>query len=422
MGCSIRDKLVTMSSSGAPASPGQRDAGRSPSPARASGRLSALDGLRGLAAVVVFAHHALVLLYGPLAGINPHGWQPRPALAVDALHHAPVAWLFNGAFAVSFFFVLSGFVLTRAMGHAPSPTRVAQLVAARFLRLLPLAALGTVLGYFAFDAAVAHLDALLQLTGNDSSAYIHPTLLAHHGMGEALRQLTVVIWGGTQADHLFDPPLWSIGVELKGSLLVYLVRGTFVGTPNRLARDAVALALGLCLFGTDSVPFVLGMALADRSRGDKLLPLPPAALAIGVLAALSWASVHPWNRALWLPLPVALPAVADSAISAGFSAVLMAAGLQLRPFRALLDSRPVQALGHASYGLYVAHVPILYLGVAPLLAWAHRFCPPGTASLTVTGLLFVLCVAVGHGLITYVDTPLARFSKARATGWLAQAR
>jgi peptidoglycan/LPS O-acetylase OafA/YrhL len=383
-------------------------------------RLEALDGLRGLAAVVVFAHHALVLLYGPLAGVNEHHWPVRPQLVMRALQRTPVAWVFNGTFAVSFFFVLSGFVLTRAMGVSPAPARIARLITARFLRLLPLVVLGTFFGYVAFGPAVRHLDMLLNLTGNDSHAYIHPSLLANHGLLTAIKQCLFVIWRGTEAEFLFDPPLWSIGIELKGSLLVYLLAGAFSDTPNRGAKYWVGVPLGICFMGAATLSFLAGMYVAERSRAqnDRILEVSRPVL-VGLAAlAFVWASVHPWNRHLWLPLPFNPPEMLDTAVSTACSVFLMAAGLQLAAFRAVLLSRFVQFLGHASYGLYVAHVPLLYLGAAPLLTWTKTWMNADGAAVLTSGIILSVSLIVGSLLISYIDGPVARLTKAWVTKWL----
>lgn len=377
-------------------------------------RLEALDGLRGYAALVVFAHHALVLLYGPLAGVNDHHWGVRPRLVAQALHRVPLAWVFNGAFAVSFFFVLSGFVLTRAMGAAPTPPRVAKLVATRFLRLLPLVVLGTLAGWAVFDRAVLHLDALLMLVGNDSHAYIAPELLEHHGFGQALRQAAVQIWQGSRAERLFDPPLWSIGVELKGSLLVYLFAGSFAQTPRQGPKYVVGALLGTCLMGTDWLPFLAGCYLAERSmrRDGPLVEAGQAKLLLGCALALMWASVHPWDRALWLPLPVNPPLLLNAALDTAAACTLLVAGLQLRALHAALVAGPSQFLGAASYGLYVCHVPLLYLGCGPMMAKLKPAVGTNFAATLTASTLLLASLGLGTLLVRYVDTPAAKRSKA----------
>src|SRR6476646_6648538 len=67
-------------------------------------RRTALDGLRGLAALVVVFHHVLLTWPGwANAYLGSHG---------NALAYSPLHVVLDGTFAVYVFFVLSGYVLT----------------------------------------------------------------------------------------------------------------------------------------------------------------------------------------------------------------------------------------------------------------------------------------------------------------------
>src|ERR1700741_4157400 len=87
-------------------------------------RLHQLDGLRGIAALTVVVFHylsAFVPALTPDQTKNPH-W----------LSDTPLAVTFNGPFAVVVFFVLSGFVVSKAaLGQGPLPLTIAL----RYLRL-----------------------------------------------------------------------------------------------------------------------------------------------------------------------------------------------------------------------------------------------------------------------------------------------
>ncbi|HET6345013.1 MAG TPA: acyltransferase [Myxococcota bacterium] len=387
--------------------------------ARPGVRLVPLDGLRGIAALVVFAHHAMALLYGPLAGISQHRWPARPALALAALQHLPIGWMFNGAFAVSFFFVLSGFVLTLAVGAQPEAPRIARLMTYRILRLSPLVIIATLLGYALYEPGVHSLDMLRCVSGNDSGAYIAPTLAAHHGFLQAVRQLGYDIWRGARPDALFAPPLWSIGVELQGSLLVYLLAVAFGRAHRRSAKYLVGVPIGLCLVGPAALCFLAGMWIAESSREDGVvLKVRDVTLSMLLGGVALWASVHPWDRHLWLPLPFNPPELLDTCIGAACSVALIAAGLQLPGLRRALESGPIKFLGHASYGLYVVHVPLLYALVGPLFSLLRAHAGFHAAAIGATSIILALSLVSGALLVTYVDTPLSHLSKKWVTRWL----
>src|ERR1700752_3428309 len=87
-------------------------------------RLECLDGVRGVAALVVVVFHYLSAFVPALTPDQT----PDPYWLADT----PLAILFNGPFAVVVFFVLSGFVISKS-AHKRFPLLPA--VALRYLRL-----------------------------------------------------------------------------------------------------------------------------------------------------------------------------------------------------------------------------------------------------------------------------------------------
>lgn len=75
---------------------------------RQGNRVSSLDGVRGLAAVVVLLHHAIASL-GPLGDV--YFSRPAPA-GLEWLVNSPLHLIWAGPEAVYVFFILSGVVLT----------------------------------------------------------------------------------------------------------------------------------------------------------------------------------------------------------------------------------------------------------------------------------------------------------------------
>src|SRR6478672_4372173 len=97
-------------------------------------RVTQLDGLRGIAALVVIACHLL----STLPGIGNVVFDDRSA-PLDAAGHwavfSPLHVLWNGTPAVHVFFVLSGFVLILPFTRGDKATRWTTYYAKRLLRL-----------------------------------------------------------------------------------------------------------------------------------------------------------------------------------------------------------------------------------------------------------------------------------------------
>jgi peptidoglycan/LPS O-acetylase OafA/YrhL len=309
-------------------------------------RLPLLDGLRGVAAIMVMLHHE-----APLYGTP---WPlPRAYLAVD------------------FFFMLSGLVLTPAF----EPRLRAGLSPARFLlqriaRLWPVLAVGVVIGGIA---------ALLR--GGEQT---WPMLL--------LASLLLIPWpksvGGL---YRLDGPQWSISYELlanalHASLLVRLSERAVLGFA--LVAGAF-MAWQIAHFGKAA----MGDSTANWWGGFARLGW---AYALGVWMArrLALCAPQPATRgwmliALLLPLTLALlPALPlgrgwGDALAV-FLLLPLALWLGARAALPPLAARCCAWLGALSYPLYAIHGPLLLIG-----AHLARHLPAETRPLTRAAIMLI---------------------------------
>ncbi|MDQ1556592.1 MAG: hypothetical protein QOI02_1594 [Actinomycetota bacterium] len=299
-------------------------------------RLPALDGLRGVAALVVVMNHVVFTsavvadaFVDPSAG---HNW-----LATSS----PLRLLFAGGEAVSTFFILSGLVLTLPFLDGGSWRRY---YASRFLRLyLPV--------WAAVGLSVAQFHLIHRPAGGRDGFWMEAH--AHQTIGMVARDLILV--RGTN-----DSVLWSLQWEVIFSLL--LPAFVFFGT--RWRRGAVPKAV-LCLLliraggnhfaALRYLPmFALGVLIAverDRlvlialrfSRGLSRLLL---CLAL-VLVMTPW--IAPKASSF---LPVHLAGLDASVVGCALIVALFACD----PTTAGLTTGPIaQWLGRRSYSLYLVH-------------------------------------------------------------------
>jgi peptidoglycan/LPS O-acetylase OafA/YrhL len=227
-------------------------------------RLPALDGLRGLAILLVMQYHFWGLSFG-LAGSTP-------TLAVDRFAHKlfGVGWC-----GVDLFFVLSGFLITGILYDAKGSASYFRIFyARRFLRIFPL--------YYAFLAF-----ALLVLPNFNSLAGPAQVTMLHHtqfwywtymmNIAPALKQIHARL-------PLGYSQFWSLAVEEQFYLLWPLV--LLLLSRRRMmilcaALVAGALALRIILVAPISASF------ASRAAPYNLLPARVDTLALGALLALA---------------------------------------------------------------------------------------------------------------------------------------
>lgn len=298
------------------------------------GRLPALDGLRGVAALVVVVTHALLT-----DARWATSWLGVPANA--------------GRAAVMVFFVLSGYVLVRPfVAGRGKAWRV--YYPARMVRLyLP------VWGALVFAAALAALVPRVGGTGN--------WWLDFQAVPATWR--TLVEHGTLWAPGEFLNPLWSLKWEVAFSLLLPL----YVAAARRARRwlPGAFLVLGVVhagawVAGVEAVAYltVFGfgslLAVSPRVSGSRWW----VAGSVGAVVALT---------ANLLPLQVA------------GATLLVASVLWCARVGEAFSAPPLLWLGRVSFSLYLVHVPVILA----------LYAAGGAAVSLVAGVPLSLVVAVG---------------------------
>ena len=371
-----------------------------------TGHLSHLDGLRGLAAMLVIGeHYATALLPGP---------SPVSGL---------LSVVFDGAFAVALFFLLSGAVLT--LSFARTAEDIAGNLRRRLVRLwLPVAAAGGIAYLLAAAMPTAHVEAA-RLTGSEAwlgSAKPVPSVLLWLRevfadsmlAGTRDSSLFACPWLRPLGD-LFDAPVWSLHVELYGSVLV-------VGLSWLAARSArwhriVALSLCGLLLPHPIVLILVGHLTAPWLRPGvrrfDALAVPLIAAGI-VLAVLPQVEPFRWiNDTLARVALVGLPHIYTTfTVQRMLGAALVYAGViaGVRVQRALSAPLP-RWLGRLSFSLYLIHFPILFtltsLGVVMLHPWLPLWATLLVAAAAGLGVTVVAAIAFER----WVDRPAMRLSR-----------
>jgi peptidoglycan/LPS O-acetylase OafA/YrhL len=294
---------------------------------------SALDGLRGIAALVVLALHALTPFN--LDHIVPHA-----VLAVD------------------FFFLLSGFVIGYAYEHRLlANMSVREFIRVRLIRLYPLILVGTLFGFLVFclKSVLEHHVAESSLTivvALACSILMLPTSLIHDQ--------------GWESIYPFNPPAWSLFFEilinvvyalllrklssrafkviLVFSCLVVFVQAYYLnGVAGGEALRTIASGFGRVLF-----PFFFGVLLFrwQLAHSQFRFSLPVVILSVLLVATL----ICPSGPFKW---------IYESAIVVFVFPAIVLLGARTEPTPAFKAA--CLFLGKLSYPLYILHYPFIRL-------------------------------------------------------------
>lgn len=363
-------------------------------------RIASLDGLRGVAAVVVVVHHYMALLHWQM---TPQFSDSLPGLpgTTLALADTPLGILFNGPFAVSVFFVLSGFVMAAA-----AERRRRELPANVLMRYLRLALPVTVSVMLAWLWLSVFPDAAarMQETLEEPSPWLQYSYKVSIP-GPHLALADGLVGNFMRGMSLFNNVLWAMQVELIGSLALFVVYWLLPGR----GRVALILAAGMVAVLTTGQGYLLGFTtgglLYEAARRQMLGRLSgwPGLLALGLGVTLG-APGAGLDARLGLPdLPGLLTPGNPASLWPVFAAtMILFAVLTLRPAVRLLETRLPQWLGRISFGLYLVHVPPLYTAVAT----AHLTgALPGPLLALVYGMGVLL---LAHLFTLTVDEPTLR--------------
>lgn len=216
-------------------------------------RLHYFDGIRGIAALVVLNEHFLKL-FAPSAYIDEAQW-PLGSPGLDWLTFPPFNLLGNGAPAVTIFFVLSGWVLSRYIYREERVYWWAEGLK-RYLRLMLPCLASLLLIYVVMLFSDYGATSIVGQLGSKEA----PFRSFDMGFSDVVEQGLV----GTifLQDFRLNPPLWTLSVEFYGAIVLFglawlwgrLQAGGFM---DRRAHHALQLIVpfGMLFVTTTSLMF-----------------------------------------------------------------------------------------------------------------------------------------------------------------------
>jgi peptidoglycan/LPS O-acetylase OafA/YrhL len=355
------------------------------------GHLNSLDGLRGLAALIVMLGHSAYVYFDCA---NPQG---LVLTLVNVIRRA-------GHPTVILFFALSGFVLYFAFFKRPDTPYRAYLIR-RLFRIYPalLVSLLIALGLNLAQSPTA-LPGLGLWTHLNWVIPTDPMTFARNAL----------MLGISGQDIALDPVTWSLVIELRFSvifvLLALLCRRSpwallVVSLVSHLAGRMLIHRLGL------HQPYLTGGGSVLGAAAITAFYLP--AFGFGIVAGEALLKRRtPLKMPGWSQIVLAAGLfVAGKLINDDFAWCVVAAGLvaimcQPGPMATVLALPPCKFLGDISYSLYLVHFPILMAIVYGL--------SPKIGLVPAIVLAPVVSTLVATAMHRYVELPGIRLGKRAA--------
>lgn len=391
----------------------------------ASSRVGWLDGLRGVAALqVVFLHYASAFLPGAGLGapdLVHFRWE-------QAFIRTPLSFLLDGSSAVYLFFIMSGVVLTYAFNAGP--LNIGTAILRRLTRLgMPMVVSTLFAGALFMLLPDAHRIAA-RLTRASWLSSIGPAIpslwgimhqLFLEGMLAGFADSTMLPavgadrFGLVPVSHAYNAPLWSLHIELIGSVLVLLLVAIRAKVTPLLYRVS-CLVLAGCFLNSLLALFILGHAIASwlqkpaAQRANLVLGLCCVAAGIAICVADRLAIISFVGP--FLPNPPLGPSNGTDVIQKTVGAVLVFLGLACLPGAQRVLQTPVfRWVGKISFSLYLVHFPVMATCATALFTWCCQFMSYGASIAVATAVGISVSMVAAVLFERWIDRPAIGFGR-----------
>lgn len=364
------------------------------------------DGLRGVAALVVASTHYLGTFF-PYAVFGDR-FVHSPRFDWEALFFLPPFGLITaGGFAVCLFFVLSGYVLSQAhIGQRQDRALMFAALIKRPVRLGGVVLFTVLLGcifWWCEWYSNRYVASITKCQGWFDSFWL--------GEFDAREFWSVVKTSLFASAGRYNPPLWTIQIELYGSVYVYLFLMFFGGV-----RFSWFLVLILLVYLRNSpyFGFFLGVAIADFRRRSWL----PGAkvsfwLGCGLFLGFLYFSSYPayvsegfLRSTAYGALPSRAPLFVGYPMLA--AAMLFTSVILLDPLRRILSLPVLVWVGSISYAFYALHFLVLGTVVGWLFILFSEKMGYLVACSLASALGLLVTIGVAYCTMSLIDGPACR--------------
>ncbi len=362
---------------------------------RTKGHYEILDGLRGVAAMMVVIFHTF------------------EAYADDNRFKQIIN---HGYLAVDFFFLLSGFVIAYAYDDRWGTMTEGAFYKRRLIRLQPMIIMGNIIGAVLF---YLQRSAVFPLVATTPVWKLLLVMLVGFTMIPLLPSMDV---RGSQEMHPLDGPAWSLFYEYIVNILYALgLRKLSNKALSALVLVAAGLLIQLAVFGSRGdviggweldrphlhigfarvlYPFFAGILLM---RLGKRIHVKGAFLLCSLLLVASFSSprfggpVYLWKNGVYESFCIIVLFPLIVSLGAGGS------------LTGNLSTKLCKFLGDISYPLYITHYPWIYL----YTAWVTRNKVPAPRGAIAGVLLFAVSMTVAYACLKLYDEPLRKWLSRR---------
>ncbi len=315
-------------------------------------RIQYIDGIRGMAALMVVFYHYLLSFYPGFFQFEPQYVHTNNNIE-HTIALTPVSIFYNASFAISLFFVISGYALSYHYFISKDTEYLRSSVIRRYFRLeVPI--LFSVLVSYILLKTGAYTNIFIANTYTKSSWFGHlwnmePDFFA--ALKEGL--YSSLFTGGTRP---YNNVLWTMIIEFIGSMLVFAILALFGNSSKRF----LVYGILIILLHADYIPaFIAGLALCDYYHSEERKVAPKISVLLVFLLSLYMGSYQAFEQQnIWSIFNFINWADKTFPYIIGASLFVYTV-INSEWLKRFFSSPPLQFLGKISFSLYLIHLLII---------------------------------------------------------------
>jgi len=316
----------------------------------------ALEGIRGIAAISVLLWHCALGFFPEHVGVAPHE-------GISIWQGSPFFFFINGTAAVSLFFVLSGYILTRRYFLSGDTQMLMQGALKRWPRLMGpvlvtvlISYLFLKLGWYFFEKAVpiSHAPFLAKFIWNSEKPF------SFSFFGALLQGSFSTFFKG---EAFYNSSLWTMQPELLGSFIAFGL-APLLFKAKKISPLIVIILTGyvillLHFFQSELVAFPMGVTMAALLPHKKKYSVN--FMTIGFLVLGLYLLSTSWKRiGIYLPLSWIDPNYKLVTYFYILGATIVIALIEIVPtWNTFLSGGFFKWLGEFSFPIYLIHVVVI---------------------------------------------------------------